>query len=212
MTDRKKSSVASSALSKGPSSSSSSSANKENKGSSSRPAIPSAPCRIKILSLGSGGVGKSCLIKRYCEERFVSKYIATIGVDYGVKAVSIDGMDVKVNFWDLSGHPEFFEIRNEFYKDAQGIMLVYDVSARESFDDIEAWLQEAIKFGAAPREIPVALCANKADKKRMVSEEEGRQLASSKGMSYFEMSACSGDNVNEMFDYLFQACIRKMKV
>jgi hypothetical protein len=59
--------------------------------------------RIKLLSIGSGGTGKSCLIKRYCEDRFVSKYIATIGIDYGVKPVSIDGSEVRVNFWDLSG-------------------------------------------------------------------------------------------------------------
>jgi DnaJ family protein C protein 27 len=62
-----------------------------------------APTRIKVLSLGSCGSGKSCLIKRYCEERFVSKYITTIGVDYGVKPVQIDGCEVRVNFWDLSG-------------------------------------------------------------------------------------------------------------
>ena len=82
-----------------------------------------AHTRIKIISMGSGGSGKSCLIKRYCEERFVSKYIATIGVDYGVKPATVDGVEVRVNFWDLSGHPEFFEVRNEFYKDAQGAIL-----------------------------------------------------------------------------------------
>ena len=68
-----------------------------------------APFRIKVLSMGSAGTGKSCLIKRYCEERFVSKYIATIGVDYGVKPVKVDQVDIRVNFWDLSGHKEFFE-------------------------------------------------------------------------------------------------------
>lgn len=81
-------------------------------GSLSKP----APTRIKIISMGAGACGKSCLIKRFCEERFVTKYIATIGVDYGVKPVTVDGIDVRVNFWDLSGHPEFFEVRNEFYK------------------------------------------------------------------------------------------------
>ena len=64
-------------------------------------------------------MGKSCLIKRYCEEKFITKYISTIGIDFGVKAVEIDGEEVRVNFWDLSGHPEFFEVRNEFYKDTQ---------------------------------------------------------------------------------------------
>lgn len=79
------------------------------------------PVRLKILSLGDKGVGKSCLIKRYCEGKFVSRYITTIGVDYGVKPVKVNGTPVKVNFWDLSGDPEFLEVRNEFYSDAQGV-------------------------------------------------------------------------------------------
>jgi GTPase SAR1 family protein len=63
------------------------------------PPVVLAPTRIKIISMGSGGSGKSCIIKRFCEERFVTKYIATIGVDYGVKPVQVDGEDVRVNFW-----------------------------------------------------------------------------------------------------------------
>lgn len=170
-----------------------------------------APTRIKIISMGSGGTGKSCIIKRFCEERFVSKYIATIGVDYGVKPVQVDGEDVRVNFWDLSGHSEFFEIRNEFYKDAQGAILVYDVSTRDSYDELDTWLAEAAKFGALPRDMPIALCANKTDKKRIISEDEGRQFAQSRGLFYFETSACSGANVQEMFNSLFQAVVRKVR-
>ena len=168
--------------------------------------------RIKVISMGSGGCGKSCLIKRYCEDRFVSKYIATIGVDYGVKPVRIDGVEVRVNFWDLSGHPEFFEIRNEFYKDAQGCVLVYDASMRESFEECDAWLAECAKFGGNPRELPIMLCANKIDKKRAVSEEEGKSFAQSRGLTYFEVSASSGQNVVDMFDALFQAVYHKVKV
>ena len=169
-----------------------------------------APTRIKILSLGSMATGKSCLIKRFCEERFVQKYIPTIGVDYGVKPTVVDSTDVRVNFWDLSGNPEYFEIRNEFYKDSQGCLLVYDVSSRETFEDIDNWLAEASKFGANPREMPIALCANKIDKKRIVTEDEGRQYAQSRGIQYFETSASTGDNVNDMFQYLFQLALRKI--
>jgi DnaJ homolog subfamily C member 27 len=168
--------------------------------------------RMKILSMGSGGGGKSCLIKRFCEERFVSKYIATIGVDYGVKPIKLDGMDIRVNFWDLSGHQEFFEIRNEFYKDTQGIILVYDVSSKESFDELDTWMSEASKFGANPSEIPIALCATKSDKRPMVSEDEGRQYASSRGLTYFETSAMTGDNVHEMFDFVFQSIAKKLRM
>lgn len=172
----------------------------------------SAPTRIKLLSLGTINVGKSCLIKRFCEDRFVSKYITTIGIDYGVKPVEIEGSEVRVNFWDLSGHPEFFEVRNEFYKDTQGVMIVFDVTSRESFDDLDSWLAEAAKYGANPKSIPFVLCANKVDKKRVVSEEEGRQFASARSLVYFETSAQSGENVREMFDYIFLAIVRRSRV
>lgn len=158
--------------------------------------------RIKIISMGDGGVGKSCLIKRYCEEKFVSKYITTIGVDFGVKPVIIDGREVKVNFWDLAGHPEFHDIRNEFYKDAQGAVLVYDVSSRKSFEGLEGWLKEASKYGAKDTTIFVA--ANKVDKeKRQVSEKEGRQWAAAHNFDFFETSAKDGDNVQLLFSTLF---------
>jgi DnaJ family protein C protein 27 len=174
-------------------------------------AIGPVPTRIKVLSLGSAGVGKSCLIKRFCEERFVSKYITTIGVDYGVKPVQIDSGEVRVNFWDLSGQPEFFEIRNEFYKDTQGVILVFDVASRESFEELDAWLSEAAKFGASPRDVTFVLCGNKVDKKRVVSEDEGRQFAQNRGMVYFETSAQSGQNVPEMFEYLFQTIVKGVR-
>ncbi len=100
-------------------------------------------------------------------------------------------------------------VRNEFYKDTQGCILVFDVSTRESFDDLDTWLNEATKYGANPRDMPIALCANKTDaKKRTVSEDEGRQYAVSRGLMYFETSASSGQNVHEMFEYLFREIVR----
>lgn len=88
-------------------------------------------------------------------------------------------------------------------------MLVYDVSDRESFEELDGWIAEAIKFGCNPREVPIALCANKIDKKRLVGEEEGRQFATSRGMSYFETSANTGQSVSDMFDFLFKAITRR---
>ncbi|KAG5192461.1 RJL, ras superfamily GTPase [Tribonema minus] len=165
--------------------------------------------RIKIISMGSLATGKSCLIKRFCEERFVTKYISTIGIDYGVKPVTVRGQQVRVNFWDLSGHPDFFEIRNEFYKDSQGALLVFDVSRRESFEELQDWLSEAAKFGA--QGMPVVVCANKVDKKRAVTEEEGQRWARERGYPYFETSANSGANVAAVFGRLFEAAFDKMQ-
>jgi DnaJ family protein C protein 27 len=195
--------------------------------------------RIKVLSMGDGHTGKSCLIKRYCEQRvrrrlrlrgshprpacaaalrpiltcqpllfaqFVTKYIATIGVDFGVRSVAIDNTEVKVNFWDLSGHPEFFDVRNEFYKDTQGAILVYDVGSKRSFESLDGWLKEASKYGA--KDIKVVVCANKVDgKKRAVSLKDGQAWAVSKGYEHFETSASAGTNVEEVFQCLFSQVV-----
>ena len=92
---------------------------------------------FKYIIIGDTGVGKSCLIKRYCEDKFVTKHVATIGIDFGVKPVSVDGEAWRVNFFDMAGGPEYFDIRNEFYKDAQGALLVFDVGSKASLDALD---------------------------------------------------------------------------
>ncbi|KAJ8322070.1 hypothetical protein KUTeg_000541 [Tegillarca granosa] len=123
--------------------------------------------RIKIISMGNAESGKSCIIKRYCEKRFVHKYLATIGIDYGVTKVVIKDKDIKVNIFDMAGHPIFYEVRNEFYKDTQGAVLTYDVSNRNSFESLDAWLlemQNEIGNQAESDNVVVCVCANKIDK------------------------------------------------
>ncbi|KAG8466866.1 hypothetical protein KFE25_008245 [Diacronema lutheri] len=169
-----------------------------------RPAV-----RIKIISVGEPAVGKSCLIKRYCEQRFVSKYVATIGVDYGVKPIKIRGTEVRVNFWDLAGGEEYAEIRNEFYKDAQGGILVFDVNSRQSFEALGFWRKEATALGAGGAQF--VLCGNKSDVgKRVVSADEGQKFAALHGLPYFETTAKDGDNVTEMFHALFARVVEKI--
>ena len=168
------------------------------------PAKPST--RMKVISMGDEGVGKSCLIKRYCEEKFVNKHVSTIGIDFGVKPVVIQGQPIRVNFWDLAGGEEYLEIRTEFYKDAQGAVLVFDVSDRKSFESLDHWLTEASANGA--NSPVVAVCANKVDVgKRSVSESEGKKWAAAHQALYFETSAKDGSGVQKMFEGLFkQVC------
>ena len=111
--------------------------------------------------MGDEGVGKSCLIKRYCEEKFVSKYISTIGVDFGVKPVKLGGQSVRVNFWDLAGGDEYFEIRNEFYKDCNCALLVYDVNERASFAQVSSTRRSQSALGTTELTRPMrsASCA-----------------------------------------------------
>jgi DnaJ family protein C protein 27 len=171
------------------------------------PRVPLQPVvqepRLKVISVGEAAAGKSCLIKRFCEDKFVSKHVPTIGIDFGVKPVTIDGVRHRVNFFDFAGGPEYLQIRNEFYKDAQGVLLVFDVGSKASLEALDAWLQEGADYGM--RSPAMVLCGNKVDsKKREVSESDARRWAGSHGgMPYLETSAKEGENVREAFEKLF---------
>lgn len=163
--------------------------------------------RIKIISIGNSESGKSCIIKRYCEKRFVPKYLQTIGIDYGVTKVNLKEREIKVNIFDMSGHVVFHEVRNEFYKDTQGAILVFDVTDRASFESLDDWINEMkhdleITNGNIEN-VVFAVCGNKIDKgKRVVDELEAKMWAHLKGYHYFETSAFSGAGINEMFESL----------
>ncbi|KAI8813026.1 RJL family GTPase [Cladochytrium replicatum] len=167
--------------------------------------------RIKLLSMGDSGVGKSCLIKRYCEQRFISDYIPTIGIDYGVKAITIGDSEVKINFWDVAGDPIYYEIRNEFYRDTNGVLLVYDVCNRMSFENLDNWLSEMVMLGGGGDAV-IYVAANKIDQgPRTVSMQEGLAWAQGNLYRYFETSASGGDGVNELFSQLFQQIVKKIE-
>lgn len=174
--------------------------------------MPKKTLKVKIISIGNSEAGKSCIIKRYCEKRFVSKYLQTIGIDYGVTKVSLKDREIKVNIFDMSGHCIFHEVRNEFYKDTQGAMLVFDVNDRASFEALETWIAEiradldAIHAQHSLENIVFAVCGNKVDKvagrQRVVDEGEARMWAHLKGFHYFETSASNGTGIQEMFEQL----------
>uniref|UniRef100_A0A8W8NR41 J domain-containing protein n=1 Tax=Magallana gigas TaxID=29159 RepID=A0A8W8NR41_MAGGI len=161
------------------------------------------PLRIKIISMGNAEVGKSCIIKRYCEKRFVHKYLATIGIDYGVTKVTVKERDIKVNIFDMAGHPIFYEVRNEFYKDTQGAVVVFDVADRQSFDALDSWMLEMQNEIGNQSEMDNVV----NDKKRVVDEAEARIWAETKGYHYFETSAQTGEGVSEMFQTLFESVV-----
>ncbi|KAL0212537.1 hypothetical protein RCL1_006163 [Eukaryota sp. TZLM3-RCL] len=160
--------------------------------------------RLKIITLGDPSVGKSTLVKRFCENRFVSKYLATIGVDYGVKPVTLPSNNsARVSFFDFSGLSDFLEVRNEFYSDSHGAILVFDVTNRSSFENLRNWIIEARRYDA-PSSLIIHVCANKVDKPpRTVSEDEARSFCQTERVSYFETSACTGSGVKECFISLF---------
>ncbi|KAL7472934.1 hypothetical protein ACHAXS_013314 [Conticribra weissflogii] len=170
------------------------------------------PPRIKIISIGNTKVGKSCLIKKYCEKnRFVSNYIPTIGVDYGVKATTrkVDGgreSEVKIDFFDFSGDSNYSEVRNEFYDNVDGVILMFDVTNKESFTALRSWLKEARKHGVSHNSAAIAVVGNKIDQyPRVVTEKDGKLFATENSAAYFETSAKTVATIDDLFDYLISS-------
>jgi DnaJ family protein C protein 27 len=159
---------------------------------------PKDPFRYKLVVVGEPTTGKTAIVRRWAEDSFNTKYDATIGVDFFAKNVS----GIVLNVWDMSGHPEFFEVRNEFYKDCQGLCLVYDVTQRRTFDALDMWLREGSKYGADKASLYTAVVGNKLDmgSRRVVSRQEAEAWCESRQFDYFEMSASSGQNVNTLFE------------
>ena len=160
--------------------------------------------RIKILSLGDSSSGKSCLIKRYCESRFIPEYISTIGIDYGVKTIDFNNNIVKINFWDVAGDPIYYDTRSEFYKDTTIALLIFDCNVAKSFEGLDKWIEEIKKCGQVP---VIFLVCCKIDLERNVSADAGKAFAMKRGLQYFETSALSGVGVKELFDALIEAAI-----
>lgn len=145
---------------------------------------------FKITSVGNSEVGKSCLIKRYCEGRFVKRYISTIGVDYGVKKLTVKDVPVSINFFDLSGNEEYKQIRTEFYEDSNGVMMVYDMDNKDSFASLIHWEEEMKRFGIDMSRIKIVVCGNKSDNAgREVQIKDVIAWCKKRGWQHFETSA-----------------------
>ncbi|CAD8125963.1 unnamed protein product [Paramecium sonneborni] len=149
--------------------------------------------QYKILVLGDPFVGKTSILDRYINGDFYEKYNSTIAVDF--KHVQ-PSSNMSLNFWDFSGQQEFVEVRNEFYKDANMIMLVFDLSSRKTLETLDMWIREANDYGAA--NIPILVVGNKKEKRSM-SENEGYNWAKQRSYQYIEVSAQQNNNIDLLF-------------
>ncbi|KRX10695.1 P-loop containing nucleoside triphosphate hydrolase [Pseudocohnilembus persalinus] len=165
---------------------------------------------LKISSIGDKQVGKSCLIKRYCEGRFVNKYITTIGVDYGVKKMNIQQKKCSINFFDLSGDDDYKDIRNEFFKDSQGILMVFDLNNEQSFNNLQKWENTMSQNKLNFQDSIIFVVGNKSDQQQVVQDNQVQQYCKKKGYQFFKTSALNGDNVNQVFESLFQKIVTKI--
>ncbi|MHA1301409.1 MAG: GTP-binding protein [Candidatus Helarchaeota archaeon] len=152
---------------------------------------------FKVIVVGDGAVGKTAITIRFAEGRFEEHYKMTIGVDFAIKLIEISGYKVKLQVWDTGGQERFSYIRPLYYKGAMAALAIFDLTNRESFENLPKWFQEVAENCGA---IPLMLVGNKSDlPDRAVESAEARDLATKLGVEYFEASAKSGDNINSLF-------------
>ncbi|CDO92920.1 unnamed protein product [Kluyveromyces dobzhanskii CBS 2104] len=154
---------------------------------------------FKLLLIGDSGVGKSCLLLRFADDTYTNDYISTIGVDFKIKTVELDGKTVKLQIWDTAGQERFRTITSSYYRGSHGIIIVYDVTDQESFNNVKTWLQEIDRFGTAG--VLKLLVGNKNDltDKKVVDTEVAKEFADSIGIPFIETSALDSSNVEETF-------------
>jgi len=153
---------------------------------------------LKICVVGEGAVGKTSLIIRYTEGHFRESYLMTIGTGFAVKELDLGDTLVRLQLWDLAGQPHFSSVRPVFYRGAAGLILVFDVTRRETFDKVPTWYEEVQQVTG---DLTGVLLANKVDMldQRRVTAEEGQALARQRGWTYFETSAKDGKGVADAF-------------
>ncbi|WMV31411.1 hypothetical protein MTR67_024796 [Solanum verrucosum] len=154
---------------------------------------------FKLLLIGDSGVGKSCLLLRFADDTYLESYISTIGVDFKIRTVEQDGKTIKLQIWDTAGQERFRTITSSYYRGAHGIIVVYDVTDQESFNNVKQWLSEIDRY--ASDNVNKILVGNKADltANRVVSYETAKAFADEIGIPFLETSAKDATNVEQAF-------------
>ena len=168
--------------------------------------------KYKIIFLGDQGTGKSCILNRFVEDKFDDNYQATIGLDFQSKNVKIDNQDVHLLLYDTAGQEKFRSLIPMYTRDANIIILVYDITRKESFNHIPDWINGLTNVNFD--NVIFALVGNKIDldDKREVSKEEGIKLAEEKKCIFEEVSAKTAENFSELFyKQLFDEIVNKFK-
>jgi Ras-related protein Rab-8A len=154
---------------------------------------------IKLLLIGDSGVGKSCLLLRFSDDSFTPSFITTIGIDFKIRTIELEGKRIKLQIWDTAGQERFRTITTAYYRGAMGILLVYDVTDEKSFNNIRNWIRNIEQH--ATESVNKILIGNKCDmvEKKVVESARGKALADEYGIKFLETSAKNSINVEEAF-------------
>ena len=166
---------------------------------------------IKIVVIGDSGVGKTNFIFQFTEGRFSSAHVTTVGIDYKSKIIKLPNKKVvKLQIWDTAGQERYMAINKNLFQKVQGIILMYDLTNRDSFEHLQNWLNLINKNVSNKVVILVANKLDLAQEKRIVTEEEGEDIGKKNDMLFFEGSGASGENVDEIFRSIADEVYKKL--
>ncbi len=165
---------------------------------------PTSQLAIKVVVAGDGNVGKTSLIRRYCEGKFESSRVMTIGVDFQTKRVALPEGEVKLSIWDMAGQERFAVMRSGFYRGSRAAALVFDVTQAASLANLETWRAEILKVIPDQKFVVVG---NKIDRPRDEATQNAADFAAQIGADYVETSAATGDGVPKLFEALARLAI-----
>ncbi|MHA1967208.1 MAG: Rab family GTPase [Candidatus Hodarchaeales archaeon] len=168
---------------------------------------------IKINSIGSYRVGKTSLIRRYAERKFSSDYLPTLGVDVTVKRINLDNEQIRLVLMDTAGQEQFGRLRNTYYQGSLGCIAVYDVTRRESFEDLNQWIDNY--RNVTSKDASIVIVGNKIDLTdlRTVSTKEGKNYCKKNGFPFYESSAkIGGEEIPEMYNRLVRMILKRIDV
>ncbi|KAK9762565.1 GTP-binding protein [Basidiobolus ranarum] len=154
---------------------------------------------IKLLLIGDSGVGKSCLLLRFSDDSFTPSFITTIGIDFKIRTIDLDGKRIKLQIWDTAGQERFRTITTAYYRGAMGIVLVFDVTDERSFNNVRNWIKNVEQH--AHEGVNKIIVGNKCDieDKKAITKEQGQTFAEEFGVKYVETSAKANIGVEEAF-------------
>ncbi|KAJ3062947.1 GTP-binding protein of the rab, partial [Podochytrium sp. JEL0797] len=154
---------------------------------------------FKLLLIGDSGVGKSCLLLRFADDTYTESYISTIGVDFKIRTIELEGKTVKLQIWDTAGQERFRTITSSYYRGAHGIIVVYDVTDQDTFNNVKQWLQEIDRY--AVEGVNKLLVGNKSDlkDKKVVDFNAAKEFADTLEIPLLETSAKNSSNVEQAF-------------
>ncbi|XP_077995429.1 ras-related protein Rab-35-like isoform X1 [Glandiceps talaboti] len=165
---------------------------------------------FKLLIIGDSGVGKSSLLLRFADNTFTGTYITTIGVDFKIRTIDVNGEKVKLQIWDTAGQERFRTITTTYYRGTHGVIVVYDVTSADSFVNVKRWLHE---IDQNCDNVARILVGNKNDcpDRKVVESDDAKKFAEQMGVQLFETSAKENINVEEMFNAITQLVLQQKK-